>query len=169
MLVEGTIDKEYFELLRDPAHGAHQLKFSGTIVPYEGAGSLQNSVLLRFIRNTFKRMFVTADLDMESALGKVFSGLGFEKNKDYAWVGANAAGKKNIEGLLPDAIVTAVYASNAGLVQAATNGTPDEQKSAKSKIKELLLAEFKLKAEPTEEFYKGFYPLVKQANKALAL
>jgi putative ATP-dependent endonuclease of OLD family len=167
MLVEGEIDKEYFELLRNPAHGSNQLKFTGAIIPYEGAGALQNAVLLKFIRNTFKRIFVTADLDMEPVLSKVFSSLKLEKNKDFAWVGSNAPGKKNIEGLLPESVVTAVYGANAGLVQAATSGTSDEQRSAKAKLKELLLAEFKARAQPRDEFYKGFYPLVKMANKAL--
>ena len=53
------------------------------------------------------------------------------------------------------------------MVQAATNGTNDEQKSAKSQLKKLLLAEFKAKATAGEEFFKGFYPVVKLANKAL--
>ncbi|HEU6447671.1 MAG TPA: AAA family ATPase [Verrucomicrobiae bacterium] len=168
MLVEGDTDKEYFELLRDPAHGANQLKFEGEIVSYDGVGALQNCVLLKFIRNTYKRMFVTADLDMESTLEKTFNGLGLTKNKDYAWVGVNAAGKKNIEGLLPETVVAAVHAANTGIVQAATHGTNEEQKSAKSTLKKLYLAEFKAKAKPGDEFYKGFHPLVKTANKALS-
>ena len=32
LLVEGETDKEYFEMLRDPAHGAHQLLLDGDIV-----------------------------------------------------------------------------------------------------------------------------------------
>lgn len=167
MLVEGDIDKEYFELLRDPKLGPHQLQFKGQIVPYDGAGSLQNSVLLRFIRNTFKRMFVTADLDMESALERNFKALGFVKNKDYAWVGVNAAGRKNIEGLLPDSVTTTVYAANPSLVQAATSGTADEQKDAKNKLKKLLLMEFKSKAKVSDGSYTGFYSLVRLANKQL--
>jgi putative ATP-dependent endonuclease of the OLD family len=167
MLVEGDTDKEYFELLRDPAHGVHQLKFSGEIIPYDGCGNIQNSILLKFIRNTYKRMFVTGDLDMQGNLEKVFHGLGFQKNKEYAWVGVNAAGKKNVEGLLPESVITAVYSSKPAIVQAATSGTSEEQKSAKSQLKKLLLAEFKSKAKPSDEFYKGFHPLVKLANKAL--
>lgn len=168
MLVEGDTDKEYFELLRDAAHGANQLKFDGEIFPYDGVGALQNCVLLKFIRNKYKRMFVTADLDMEAALEKTFNGLGFSKNKDYAWVGVNTAGKKNVEGLLPESVVAAVHAANTGIVQAATHGSKEEQTSAKSNLKKLYLAEFKAKAKPGEEFYKGFYPLVKIVNKALA-
>ena len=101
-------------------------------------------------------------------LEKTFHGLGFAKNKEYAWVGVNAAGKMNVEGLLPESVIAAVHAANTGIVQAATHGTNDEQKSAKSNLKKLYLAEFKAKAKPRDEFYKGFYPLVKLANKALA-
>src|SRR5262249_48760404 len=62
LLVEGDTDKEYLEMLRDQKHGSGQLKFAGEIVPYEGTGSLQNTVLLRFIKNRFKKVVVTYDL-----------------------------------------------------------------------------------------------------------
>ncbi len=73
-------------------------------------------------------------------------------------VGVNAPGKRCIEGLLPDGVTEAVYAANASLVQAATAGTRDEQKSAKNKIKGLLLEEFKKKASPGKEYFGGFLP-----------
>jgi len=81
-------------------------------------------------------------------------------------VGLNMAGKKNIEGLLPDKVTTAVYAANPGLVQAATAGTAEEQRSAKSRLKRLLLAEFRRQATPGQEYYGHFYSLTKIIDKA---
>ena len=80
----------------------------------------------------------------------------------------NAAGKRNIEGLLPERITTGVYASNPGLVQAATAGTKEEQDSAKGKLKKLLLEEFRSKAKPGPEDFAHCYALAKIINRALA-
>ena len=167
VLVEGDIDREYLELLRDPAHGANQLRFNGEIVSYEGTGALSNTVLLRFVKNRYEKLFVTFDLDAAVSIEKTLQGLQLEKGKQYASIGLNAAGKKNIEGLLPDQITTAVYAGNAGLVQAATAGTSEEQRSAKCKLKRLLLEEFKRQAVPGSEYYGNFYPLAKTITRAL--
>ncbi len=79
----------------------------------------------------------------------------------------NSAGKRNIEGLLPDSVRTSVYSANPGLVQAAMQGTKDEQESARSNLKKLLLDEFKRNAEPGPEYFGNFYPLVKMINSAL--
>lgn len=43
LLVEGDTDKEYFEMLRDEAHGENRLLLKGEIISYEGTGSLSNS------------------------------------------------------------------------------------------------------------------------------
>ncbi len=94
-------------------------------------------------------------------------GLRSEQKKHYSPIGLNVAGKKNIEGLLPDSIVSTVYGANPSLVQAATAGTKSEQDSAKSKLKRLLLEEFKKEAKPTPEFFGHFYALTKTINKAL--
>lgn len=168
LLVEGDIDKEYFEMLKDPAHGKDQLTFEGDIVPYDGTGALQNTVLLRFIKNRHSRIFVTYDLDSEAQIEKTLQALALVKKQHYMPVGVNSAGKKNIEGLLPDSVTTAVYAANPALVQAATNGTKEEQKSAKGKLKKFLFEEFKRKAKPGAEFFGGFYQLTKVINKSMA-
>lgn len=167
LLVEGETDKEYLELLRNAAHGANRLAFSGDIVPYEGTGALSNSVLLRFVKNRYKRMYVTFDLDSVEKIEKTLQGLQLERGKHYQPIGVNTAGKRNIEGLLPESITTKVYGDNSALVQAATAGTKDEQDCAKRQLKKLLLAEFKSRAEPTAEYFGNFYPLVKLVNKAL--
>ena len=101
-------------------------------------------------------------------VAKTLKILGLERREHFLPVGSNLAGKRNIEGLLPDSVTNAVYGAKAGLVQAATNGSKDEQMSAKNILKTLLLAEFKAKATPGNEFFGGFYPLVKAINKALS-
>lgn len=167
LLVEGHIDKEYLELLRSEVHGDKRLSFAGEIVPYEGTGSLQNTVLLRFIRNRYRKLFVTFDLDASECLERVLLSLRLEKGQHWMPVGLSAAGKRNIEGLLPDHVTTAVYAANPALVQAATAGSKKEQDSARSSLKSLLLEEFKRSAKPLTQDYEHFYALARHINKAL--
>lgn len=167
LLVEGETDKEYFEMLRAPGHGAKRLSFTGEVVSYDGTGSLSNTILLRFIKNRYRRLFVTFDLDAKERVAKTLKALQLEEKRNFASVGVNSAGKRCIEGLLPESVTKAVYASNPSLVQAATAGTKDEQKSAKNELKRLLLEEFKKNESPGDEYFGGFYALVKVINKAL--
>lgn len=167
LLVEGQIDKEYFELLRMPGHGGNRLAIDGEIIPYGGVGSLNNNVLLKFIRNRHKKFFVTYDLDAADSVEKALKALQLEKNKNYAGVGQSLAGRRNIEGLLPESVLRSVYEENVDLVQAAAHGTRDEQKHAKADLKRKYLEKFKALASPGSD-YKRFYPLVRVINKALA-
>jgi predicted ATP-dependent endonuclease of OLD family len=167
LLVEGETDKAYFEMLRNQSHGSNRLLLQGEIVPYEGTGALCNTVLLRFVKNRYRKFFVTFDLDAAGQIEKTLKSLQLEKSKHYLPVGLSAAGKRNIEGLLPDSVTTSVYAANASLVQAATAGTKEEQEGARNRLKKLLLEEFKTKAKPGAEFFGNFYALTKAINKAL--
>jgi putative ATP-dependent endonuclease of the OLD family len=167
LLVEGPIDKEYFELLRDPSHGDHTLAFQGEIFAYGGKEVLRNSVLLRFIRNRYRRLFITFDLDAEPSVLRALESLGLERHRDYCGIGLNQPGKKAIEGLLPDEIPTEVYSRSPALVQQAMHGTPDEKESAKNRLKQLMLEEFKRKAEPGEHHFGRFYRLVREIDRAL--
>jgi putative ATP-dependent endonuclease of OLD family len=168
LLVEGDTDREYFSMLQDERHGAHKLVVPGEIVPYEGTGSLRNTVLLRFVKNRYQKLFVTFDLDASEHVEKTLQSVQLEKGKHYLPVGLDAPGKKNIEGLLPESVTTAVYASNASLVQAATSGTKEEQESAKNRLKKLLLEEFQKKCKPGPEYFGNFHSLVKVINRALS-
>ena len=168
LLVEGETDVKYFEMLRAPEHGGNGLLIQGDIVSYEGTGSLSNTVLLRFVKNRHRKFFVTFDLDAVSQIEKTLKSLQLEKQKHYMPVGQNVAGKRNIEGLLPEVVTKAVYEANADLVQAATAGTKDEQESAKRRLKTLLLEEFQKKATPGQEYFGNFYSLTKVINKALS-
>lgn len=167
LLVEGDIDKEYFEMLRADHHGANRLSLNGDVISYGGTGSLTTGALLKFIRDRHSKFFLTYDLDAADRVEKSLSSLQLEKGKHYAPVGRDAPGKRNIEGLLPDAVTKAVYESNADLVQAAMSGNKQEQESAKSRLKRKLLDQFRSSAKPGTDYVK-FYALVQQINRALA-
>lgn len=167
LLVEGSVDKEYFEMLRDSAHGSNQLIIDGEILTYEGTGSLDNSVLLRFIQRLHKRLYVTYDLDAEAKLRGKLERIGLVHQTDFLPIGVNSAGRRNIEGLVPDHIRATVYQQNPATVEAATNGSPEERKKARNQLKKLILAEFKAKAVPGPEHFGEFYKVAKTINRAL--
>jgi putative ATP-dependent endonuclease of the OLD family len=167
LLVEGDTDREYFELLRHDGHAANRLALDGEIIPYEGAGTLKNTVLLRFIKNRYKRLFVTFDMDVQGEVERSLAALGLKRDSDYCAIGIDAAGKRCIEGLLPDKVRTSVYASNPDLVLAATSGTAEEQRRAKGDLKRLLLKEFKTSCVPGDHF-KAFYPFSRLISKKLS-
>ena len=165
LLVEGDIDKEYFELLRLPVHGDNQLRFNGDVFAYGGRDTLKQQALLRFIKNRFTRVFVTFDLDAEAALVPPLQALGFERRKSYMAIGQDEAGKRAIEGLLPERIRTAVYAENPNLAQALA-GTSEERRQASQRLKRRYLDKFRSEAVPGED-YAQFYTLVRIINKGL--
>lgn len=168
LLVEGETDKSYFEMLRQQGHGANRLSFSGDIIPYNGVGSLSNTVLLNFVKNTRRRFFVTFDLDANQQIERTLKSLQLEKGRHYLPIGQDAAGKRNVEGLLPDVILKAVHEANPGLVQAAAYGSRDEQDRARKSLKKKFLEHFRLEAAPGTEYFGQFYAVVRVINKALA-
>jgi putative ATP-dependent endonuclease of the OLD family len=119
------------------------------------------------VKNRYRKFFVTFDLDATNQIEKSLKALELEAGKHYLPIGLNAAGKRNIERLLPDAVTTAVYGRNASLVSAATSGTKEERESAKNQLKKLLLTEFKGRAQPGQEYFGRFYALSKTINKVL--
>ncbi len=164
-LVEGPIDKTYFELLRADAHGENRFKFTGEIFAYDGWSSLTNSLLVRFIKNKYSRVFITVDLDAIGQVEKSLQALNLSKDVDYMALGVNSAGRRSIEGYLPDSIVNTVNAANIDLVRALSSDNKDEIKQAKQKLKEKYLAEFKTTAKPANGDFDAFYPVVKKLNK----
>ena len=167
LLVEGETDKAYFEMLRHPSHGEHALKFDGEIIAYDGAGTLKNNMLLRFIKNRYKRVFLTFDLDMKSEIERCLASLDMKKDQDFMAIGIDAAGKRAIEGLLPESVRTAVFACSADLVMAATSGSKDERESARNQLKKRYLEQFRSVAKPGTDDFVEFYRVAKVANKAL--
>jgi predicted ATP-dependent endonuclease of OLD family len=165
LLVEGVIDKEYFELLQKAENGVARLDFDGIIIDYGGKDTLKQKQLLRFIKSHFKKFLVTYDLDAEGEVEPHLKELGMTKNVDYVAIGRDFPGKKCIEGLLPDTVCAAVYSAHVDLVQKLSSGVSSEVKSAKSAMKKLLLDEFKRTVTPGSDGYKNFYSLSKQLNK----
>jgi putative ATP-dependent endonuclease of OLD family len=167
LLVEGEIDVEYFKLLRDPAHCLNQLKFDGEIFPYGGRDNLKNTVLLRFIINRYRTVFVTYDLDAEDTVESCLMGLGLEKKRHYASVGLDESGRRCIEGLVPTSVSGSVYAANPELVQKAMSSVKNDAKSAKQELKKKIFEEFKNSSQPNDRYFGNFYPLVRIINRAL--
>lgn len=168
LLVEGKIDKEYFELLRHESHGINKLNFEGDIFPYDGCGNLKNPTLLNFLKSKSKDLVVTFDIDVICDVEPTLKRHGFEKNKSYVVVGVDKAGSRSIEGLIPDIFKNRVNGENPNLVQQAIHGTKDEQKEAKNLLKSLYLKDFKEKSVPTTDDYTEFYKLTKILNKAFS-
>ena len=161
LLVEGNIDKSYFEHI-------HSLNFDNLvlpkgleIVPYEGKDALKNSILLKFIIDKFKKVLVTFDLDAKLELEKTMTQVGLVENKGFFAIGLTKPGKQCIEGLLPERILAKVHAENTDLVMALTSAEGQDRKSAKGSIKQKLLAEFKADKTVTREELKPFFPVFK--------
>lgn len=165
ILVEGSSDKTYFELLKQDKHGKNKLNFEGEIFPYGGAGNLKNNILLKFIKERFKRFIVTIDLDKISEIRTNFASLGLTENKEYLVIGKNQTGKKCIEGLLPDEIFGNIYTENIVLVRGSMENS-NEGKDARNKLKAKILEKFiEEDKKNNNEIYKDFFPLVHKLNK----
>ena len=167
ILVEGQSDIEYLDMLRDPKHSDFRLCYEGEIYSCDGVSNMCQSAILKFIRDKYKRVVLLYDLDVEKEVSKSLKSAGFTKNKDCFAVGENKAGKKSIEGLLPDDIYQRVFQENVELAQKATFGDKDERESGKRELKKLFLNEFK-RCDHTNGSFDKFYPLIDQINKALA-
>lgn len=169
LLVEGDTDKEYFELLKDDIHGKNKLLFNGEILPYNGKDNLNNNVLLKFIINKYRKAFITFDLDAMNVVANSLSSLNFREGEDYCPIGINEDGKANIEGLVPEEILTKVYSQNPNLIQRAMNASSTkEKKTAKNQIKKKILEEFKLNCKDNLHYFKNFYKVTHTINKAFS-
>src|SRR5262249_24087049 len=145
------------------------LSFDGEIVAYGGKDTLKNVTLLKFILSKYNRFFLTFDLDAERDVRRPIEILGLEKSKHYLPVGIEAAGRKDIEGLVPEEIRKAVHNANFDLAQAAMSADTQERNEAKSKLKRLLLEYFKANAVPGDAHFNGFYELVLPIRRALSV
>lgn len=165
LLVEGSIDKAYFEHI-------HQLGFAGLtlpagieIVPYDGKDALKNSILLKFIIDKFQKVLVTFDLDAKQELERTMSQVGLEQGTGYLAIGADKPGKQCVEGLLPERVLSKVYGANPDLVLALTAAENKDRKSAKSSLKQKLLDEFKKDTSIMRDDLKQFLPIFKALSK----
>lgn len=167
ILLEGSIDVEYFNLLRDSKHKEKKLVFDGEFYPYGGYGFLNNPVLLKFIKERFNKLVVTIDLDAISNVKANFEKASYKKDQDYFLIGLDKPGYRCIEGLLPDFIKSKVNSENSELIYGLQSENKDEQKSAKDRLKSLYLEEFKKDLKFNETYFGEFYKLVEKMNKKL--
>lgn len=168
LLVEGELDKKYLEHIHSLNHPTLQLPNGIDIVAYEGKDALKNTILLKFIVEKFKRVFVTFDLDAKAELEKTMQQVGLKEGGDYLAIGANKPGKQCIEGLVPDRILAVVHSQNTDLVMQLTAHDAKERKSAKSLLKQKVLAAFQAEKQISAEELKGFGLLFKSLSARMA-
>ena len=166
ILVEGETDKKYFEFFRDHYPNTYQISSKVEIESYGGKDALQNAAMLRFARSRFKKMFITFDLDAKKAVERSIKSLGLKENVDYLAIGLNSDGADNIEGLVPKAIVSEVYAAEPTLIQQFGSPKAEVRKSAKNKIKDRILQQLKASNLKEEEFSE-FKKIFSKINKGL--
>lgn len=167
LLVEGDIDVEYLELLRDNKHGTNKLNYSGEIYPYGGYGFLNNPVLINFLKGRFNKMLITLDYDAYPNVKATFEKVGLVQNVDFFLVGIDKAGYRFIEGLIPDSVREKVNSENSALNFALQSEKPEERKIAKNELKNLYLKEFKALSKNDTTLFREFYKLSKLLNKQL--
>lgn len=168
MLVEGDIDKKYFEHIHSLGIQNMTLPSGIEIVPYDGKDALKNSILLKFIVQKFKKVFVTFDLDAKAELDRTMQQIGLVEGAQYMAIGANKPGRQCIEGLLPEKILAKVYSENTDLVMQLSAAETRDRKTAKSSLKQKLLAEFKNSKDLGAEDLKAFSPIFKALTKNLS-
>ena len=143
LLVEGEIDKEYFEYIRTKKIGTKRLSEDIEIVAYGGKDALKNTLLVKFVLSKFDNVFITYDLDASNDVKGSLARLNLKEKDDYIAIGVNKPGRDAIEGLLPNRILSAVQAKETDLVMALTSADSAARKSAKSNLKQKYLEEFK--------------------------
>jgi putative ATP-dependent endonuclease of the OLD family len=134
------------------------------ILAYGGKDALRNTTILSFTRQVVQRMFITFDLDGKDQVQRHLEQVGLVERKDFIPIGLNSAGRRCIEGLVPERVFRAVYGRETDLV-CALNETGNERKSARSALKRKLLEEFKVGQEYTEEELRNFALLGKVLSR----
>lgn len=165
LLVEGDIDRAYFEHLGTLGIPELTLPAGIEIFPYGGKDTLKNAILLKFIVEKFKKVLVTFDLDAKVELERIMQQIGLVEGDSYLPIGIAKAGRECIEGLLPERILSKVHAKNTDLVMQMCSGDSKERKSAKSSMKQALLSEFKADKTIGKEDLKGFLSTFKSLAK----
>lgn len=165
LLVEGPVDKDYFEYFQRSIHGSNALIADIDIYPYDGADNAKNTILMNFIKKKFQKVVITVDVDRYNDVRKSITSIGFKENVDFFAIGKKEPGKESIEGLIHSSVWSTVLASNPELSMQAVMSVGKEQKSAKSELKKKLLEEF-VKMPIAEETHKDFYTIIKKINKA---
>lgn len=168
LLVEGPIDKEYFEYLKRADLGIEPLSADIEVVPYGGKDTLKNTLLLKFVLSKFDNIFITYDLDCRQEVSSALDRLGFKYKRDHLALGVNKPGKDAIEGLLPEAVLAAVNGRETDLVMQLGSVNSHERRKAKDQLKKKYLEEFTRGSGFSAEDMKELNSVVKHINSRLA-
>ena len=164
ILVEGEIDKKYFEFLRETKHGENQLLFSGDIVPYNGTSFFSNSEMLKYIFSKFDKVIITYDLDSKINVERKIANLNIDKKFLMIPIGVNEPGKNNIEGLLPEWVNEKLISIHPNLVNEMTSSDNEIRKRAVNDSKKYRQEIFIESADEKNDDCKLFYEVVKKIN-----
>lgn len=165
LLVEGAIDKAYFEHINSLRLPNLTLPSGVDIVPYEGKDALKNTILLKFILAKFKRVLVTFDLDARAELEKVMRQLDLVEGTGFLVIGQGKPGRECIEGLVPERVLSKVHGQNTDLVMQLSAADASARRSAKNSLKQKVLAEFKADSNITKDDLKGFLPVFRALER----
>jgi hypothetical protein len=91
--------------------------------------------------------------------------IGLVEGNNYLPVGLSKPGKDCIEGLLPERVLSKVYAQNTDLVAQMGAADSKERKSAKNSLKQKLLTELKADKTIVKDDLKGFLAVFKALSK----
>lgn len=166
LLVEGEIDKEYFDILKKKYSKLYTIPNDVEILPYNGKDSLKNTAILTFMISRLGKVFITFDKDAAGEIQSRLTAIGLIENKDFCSIGNDQDGAGCIEGLLPNSIKSKVYAENTDLVTALTSADSGARRSAKSNLKRKLLEQF-ANSDCGEDELAGYRTLIRKIEKGL--
>jgi len=89
------------------------------------------------------KVFITFDLDAKDEVMPKLTSIGLLDEIDFCAVGVDQPGRECIEGLLPETILSEVYAENVADVSALASANSSARRSAKSNLKKAALEKFK--------------------------
>jgi putative ATP-dependent endonuclease of the OLD family len=142
LLVEGVIDKSYFDFFKKSPFLDQKLNSEIEVVSYGGKDTLKNTLLIKFVLSKFDQVFITYDLDADSDVRTCLSRLELKEKRDFLPLGVTLAGKECIEGLLPTQVLSAVYEKEPDLVMKLTSKDNKDKRTAKDELKQKYLEEF---------------------------
>lgn len=166
ILVEGEIDKEYFQFIR--SLDATSFDEDIEVVPYGGKDTLKNSILVKFVLSKFDQVFITYDLDAHDECKKALERIGLKEKINFYPLGKSSSGLKDIEGLLPTRITSEVNGKESDLIAKLRSSDSGERKSAKNELKKKYLEEFKNHSDYSEEELQEFSKVISIIKKSLS-
>ena len=169
LLVEGKLDKEYFEYLQKHQMGTEWLNTDVEVVPYGGKNVLNNTLLVKFVLSNFDQVFITYDLDAENDVKKSLQGLGLKEKNDFIALGQDSPGRDAFEGLLPERVIETVIAKETNLVIRLGAQDKNDRKKAKDALKKKYLEEFTKHTDYTPDELKHLCKAMKAINKGFGL